>query len=255
MSGSGAGPYTGADGSRGETVVKQRLRSVRRAWMSCSCAGRRTSRRRRGSASGRTPPAARRGRRRRPGRASTTSRTGSASRPTRSTCTPGSRRSTGGPVRGAGVDPTLDENGVLRLGGGWVSLPPVEARLTEALLDRSGRSSAASALARAGWPAARPAATPSTSTCCVSGAGSPRSASPSGRCAPAATCWSGPAWTAPHTEPLNRRWLPRRGRTTTARSGRVSRLGRRLGGAGGRWPRGRGSGRRGWIGRRSSSSS
>ncbi|HJR24537.1 MAG TPA: hypothetical protein VJ804_03630, partial [Acidimicrobiales bacterium] len=34
--------------------------------------------------------------------------------------------------------PDLDDDGVLRLGGQWVSLPPVEARLMAALLDRYG---------------------------------------------------------------------------------------------------------------------
>src|SRR5690349_2371107 len=34
--------------------------------------------------------------------------------------------------------PTIDE-GVLRLGDGWVALAPVEARLADALVDRYGR--------------------------------------------------------------------------------------------------------------------
>src|SRR3546814_10423081 len=34
--------------------------------------------------------------------------------------------------------PDIDEDGVLRVGDRWVSLPPVEARLTAALLDRYG---------------------------------------------------------------------------------------------------------------------
>src|SRR5687768_10586050 len=34
--------------------------------------------------------------------------------------------------------PDLDHDGVLRFGGAWVSLPPVETRLTEALLARFG---------------------------------------------------------------------------------------------------------------------
>lgn len=58
---------------------------------------------------------------------------------------------------GAGVDvPSLDEDGVLRLGGQWVALPPVEARLTEALLDRWGAVVSRDALARAGWPDGAP---------------------------------------------------------------------------------------------------
>jgi len=58
----------------------------------------------------------------------------------------------------ARVDPAphLDEDGVLRLGDGWVSLPPVEARLTAALLDRYGAVVSREALARAGWPAGSP---------------------------------------------------------------------------------------------------
>ncbi len=52
--------------------------------------------------------------------------------------------------------PVLDEDGVLRLGDRWVSLPPVEARLTAALLDRYGAVVSRDALARAGWPAGAP---------------------------------------------------------------------------------------------------
>jgi len=52
--------------------------------------------------------------------------------------------------------PALDEDGVLRLGDRWVSLPPVEARLTAALLDRYGAVVSRDALARAGWPAGAP---------------------------------------------------------------------------------------------------
>ncbi|MFL6205480.1 MAG: winged helix-turn-helix domain-containing protein [Acidimicrobiales bacterium] len=52
--------------------------------------------------------------------------------------------------------PALDDDGVLRLGGQWVSLPPVEARLTAALLDRFGAVVSRDALARAGWPAGAP---------------------------------------------------------------------------------------------------
>jgi two-component system OmpR family response regulator len=52
--------------------------------------------------------------------------------------------------------PTLDDDGVLRLGRDWVSLPPVEARLTAALLDRLGTVVSREALARAGWPDGAP---------------------------------------------------------------------------------------------------
>ena len=52
--------------------------------------------------------------------------------------------------------PELDDDGVLRLGGSWVSLPPVEARLTAALLERLGTVVSRDALARAGWPDGAP---------------------------------------------------------------------------------------------------
>lgn len=52
--------------------------------------------------------------------------------------------------------PDLDENGVLRLGDGWVPLPPVEARLTSALLERYGAVVSRDALGRAGWPDGAP---------------------------------------------------------------------------------------------------
>ncbi len=52
--------------------------------------------------------------------------------------------------------PSLDRDGVLRFDGGWVPLPPVEARLTEALLERYGSVASRDALARAGWPEGAP---------------------------------------------------------------------------------------------------
>lgn len=52
--------------------------------------------------------------------------------------------------------PALDDDGVLRLDGRWVSLPPVEARLTWALLGRYGAVVSREALARAGWPDGAP---------------------------------------------------------------------------------------------------
>jgi DNA-binding winged helix-turn-helix (wHTH) protein len=52
--------------------------------------------------------------------------------------------------------PELDDDGVLRRGRDWVSLPPVEARLTAALLDRLGAVVSREALARAGWPDGAP---------------------------------------------------------------------------------------------------
>ena len=57
--------------------------------------------------------------------------------------------------RGAGP-PDLDDDGVLRYGGGWVSLPPVEARLTRAMLDRFGAVVSRDSLARSGWPDGAP---------------------------------------------------------------------------------------------------
>src|SRR5690606_32791771 len=53
--------------------------------------------------------------------------------------------------RTAGV-PDLDDDGGLRVGAAWGSLPPVEARLTEALLARLGAVVSRDALGRAGWP-------------------------------------------------------------------------------------------------------
>ena len=90
-----------------------------------------------------------------------------------------------GPGRGArrlatapiGDDlPELDHDGVLRFGGGWVSLPPVEARLMSALIERYGAvvSRDAARRARAG-PRARRVATRSTCTCCACAGASLRS--------------------------------------------------------------------------------
>lgn len=56
----------------------------------------------------------------------------------------------------AEVVPVLDRDGVLRFGSGWVSLPPVEARLTSALLDRFGAVVSRESLARSGWPDGSP---------------------------------------------------------------------------------------------------
>lgn len=52
--------------------------------------------------------------------------------------------------------PTLDGDGVLRFDGRWTSLPPVEARLTEALLERFGAVVGRDTLADAGWPDGAP---------------------------------------------------------------------------------------------------
>jgi DNA-binding response OmpR family regulator len=48
--------------------------------------------------------------------------------------------------------PGIDANGVLRFRGHWVSLPPLETRMTELLLSRFGAVVTRDALARAGWP-------------------------------------------------------------------------------------------------------
>ncbi len=52
--------------------------------------------------------------------------------------------------------PSLDEDGVLRVDGSWVALPPVESRLTSALLARFGAVVSRDALAKAGWPDGAP---------------------------------------------------------------------------------------------------
>lgn len=50
------------------------------------------------------------------------------------------------------VVPELDEHGVLRFGGRWVSLPAVEQRLVEPLLERLGTVVGRDALVRSAWP-------------------------------------------------------------------------------------------------------
>ena len=52
--------------------------------------------------------------------------------------------------------PELDGDGVLRYAARWVALPPVEARLTAALVDRFGAVVSRGALARSGWPQGAP---------------------------------------------------------------------------------------------------
>ncbi|MHB8465145.1 MAG: helix-turn-helix domain-containing protein [Acidimicrobiales bacterium] len=54
------------------------------------------------------------------------------------------------------TDPQLDGDGVLRFASAWVPLPPVEARLTRAMLERFGAVVSRDALARAGWPNGAP---------------------------------------------------------------------------------------------------
>jgi hypothetical protein len=52
--------------------------------------------------------------------------------------------------------PEIDAHGVLRFGAGWVSLPPVEARLANALVLRFEAVVGRDALRRATWPGASP---------------------------------------------------------------------------------------------------
>jgi DNA-binding response OmpR family regulator len=52
--------------------------------------------------------------------------------------------------------PLLDDDGVLRMGSSWVSLPPVESRLATALLERFGAVVSRDSLGRAGWPSGPP---------------------------------------------------------------------------------------------------
>ena len=52
--------------------------------------------------------------------------------------------------------PVVDDDGVLRYGTRWTSLPPVEARLTDALVERFGSVVSRETLARAGWPEGAP---------------------------------------------------------------------------------------------------
>lgn len=49
------------------------------------------------------------------------------------------------------LPPRLDDDGVLRAGGGWVPIPPVEARLLRSLLDRYGAVVSRDSLSKAGW--------------------------------------------------------------------------------------------------------
>lgn len=53
------------------------------------------------------------------------------------------------------IKPEL-EDGVLRNGGAWVALPPVEARIAAVLLDRIGIVVSRETLAEKGWPEGTP---------------------------------------------------------------------------------------------------
>ena len=52
--------------------------------------------------------------------------------------------------------PVLDPDGVLRYGEAWTSLPPVDARLARALIERYGTVVNREVLSRAGWPGGQP---------------------------------------------------------------------------------------------------
>ncbi|MEY2478660.1 MAG: two-component system, OmpR family, response regulator [Actinomycetota bacterium] len=52
--------------------------------------------------------------------------------------------------------PVLDEHGMLRFGTDWVSLPPVEARITGALVRHLGAVVGRDDLAQSGWPDGAP---------------------------------------------------------------------------------------------------
>src|SRR5688572_28932652 len=56
----------------------------------------------------------------------------------------------------ARAGPVLDDFGVLRVNGSWVALPPLEARLAEALLARLGAVTSRELLIRSGWPSGAP---------------------------------------------------------------------------------------------------
>lgn len=55
-----------------------------------------------------------------------------------------------------GLVPELDADGVLRFGERWAPLPPVEARLTRALVHHFGAVVSRDDLAAAGWPEGTP---------------------------------------------------------------------------------------------------
>lgn len=52
--------------------------------------------------------------------------------------------------------PVVDADGVIRFGPGWASLPPVEARLARALVERFGAVVGRETLGRSGWPDGAP---------------------------------------------------------------------------------------------------
>ena len=59
-------------------------------------------------------------------------------------------------LRRAPGPPELDGDGVVRHAGAWTPLPPVEARLAAALIERFNAVVAREVLAKAGWPSGLP---------------------------------------------------------------------------------------------------
>ena len=55
--------------------------------------------------------------------------------------------------------PEVDDVGVIRVGGRWAELPPIEARIVAALIDRFGRPVRTEQLLRTGWDTAEPSPT------------------------------------------------------------------------------------------------
>jgi len=49
-------------------------------------------------------------------------------------------------------EPTIDDDGLVRLGSSWVSVPPVEASLAAMLIDRFGAVVSREELSAAAWP-------------------------------------------------------------------------------------------------------
>jgi two-component system OmpR family response regulator len=52
--------------------------------------------------------------------------------------------------------PEIDDDGIVRFGDRWVALPPVEARLATALIERYGGVVSRASLTTSGWPGQEP---------------------------------------------------------------------------------------------------
>ena len=59
-------------------------------------------------------------------------------------------------VRAQRIVPELDPDGVLHFGDRWAPLPPLEARIVEAMLAKFGKVVSRRELTKAGWPEANP---------------------------------------------------------------------------------------------------